>query len=221
MGDISILPEVLLKLAVAVILSGIIGWEREVHDRPAGLRTHVLVCVGSAVYMLLSMSFPKSTTDPSRIAAQVATGMGFLGAGTIIRHGNMVRGLTTAASLWAVAAIGLCVGRGANGYIFAVATTAFVFLTLRGLSWVERRMVVKYHFRHAMLRLKRARAAMVKLQEIADRHGARIQNFEIGELNEDGSNNVQLTFRLPPGLDTNKLTAALTALQEVISLEWE
>ena len=103
---------VLLKLIAAVICGGIVGWQREARDRPAGLRTHVLVCLGATVYTLASLSFTGPTADPGRVAAQVATGMGFLGAGTIIRHGNVVRGLTTAASLWAVAAIGLCVGIG-------------------------------------------------------------------------------------------------------------
>ncbi len=104
---------ILVKLVFAVLLGGVVGWQREAHDRPAGLRTHVLVCVGSAVYTLASMSFG-AASDPARVAAQVATGMGFLGAGTIIRHRNVVRGLTTAASLWTVGAIGLCAGLGGN-----------------------------------------------------------------------------------------------------------
>ena len=100
---------VLVRLVLAVVFGGVVGWQREARDRPAGLRTHVLVCVGAAVYTLASLSFG-ARSDPARVAAQVATGMGFLGAGTIIRHGNVVRGLTPAASLWAVAASGLCVG---------------------------------------------------------------------------------------------------------------
>src|SRR5512136_1301905 len=111
MGEVGVLSilDVFVKLIIAVILGGIVGWQREARDRPAGLRTHVLVCIGSAIYTLTSIGFGKGA-DPSRVAAQVATGMGFLGAGTIIRHGSEVRGLTTAASLWTVAAIGICVG---------------------------------------------------------------------------------------------------------------
>ncbi len=108
-------PDILAKLTTAVALSGMVGWQREARDRPAGLRTHVLVCVGSAIYTMTSLSFGPNT-DPARVAAQVATGMGFLGAGTIIRHGNEVRGLTTAASLWTVAAIGIAIGLGGSAY---------------------------------------------------------------------------------------------------------
>jgi uncharacterized membrane protein YhiD involved in acid resistance len=121
---------VLVKLVLAVICGGIVGWQREAHDRPAGLRTHVLVCLGAAVYTLASMSFSGPNADPGRVAAQVATGMGFLGAGTIIRHGNVVRGLTTAASLWAVAAIGLCVAIGGQVWWVAAISTVIVLLTL-------------------------------------------------------------------------------------------
>jgi len=213
------LPEIFLKLALAVVLGGVVGWERETLDRPAGLRTHVLVCVGSAVYMILSMSFPGY--DPARIAAQVATGMGFLGAGTIIRHGNVVRGLTTAASLWAIAAVGLCVGRGGSGYVIAISTTAFVFVTLRGLSWVEKHLVTKRQYRQATMRLRHAREIMPRLESLLDEQGARIHTWEIGETGIDGTQEMRLTLRLPPGLEISRLTCSLTSLAEVLSLEWD
>ena len=135
---------ILIRLALAVVFGGAVGWQREAHDRPAGLRTHVLVCVGSAVYTLASMGFG-SGADPARVAAQIATGMGFLGAGTIIRHGNVVRGLTTAASIWVVAAIGLAVGAGL--YKVAVVATVIVVVVLF-LSRLERRLELKNSKRH-------------------------------------------------------------------------
>jgi putative Mg2+ transporter-C (MgtC) family protein len=210
--------EVAAKLIVAVILGGIIGWEREVHDRPAGLRTHILVCVGSAVYMILSMSFP-GESDPTRIAAQVATGMGFLGAGTIIRHGNAVRGLTTAASLWAIAAVGLCVGMGRDGYLIAITTTIFVFLTLRGLAWVEK-LVSKRQYRQLHVQMRNARENFPRLQAILEKKGVEVRSCEVGEANAEGIQQVSCRLRLPPGIETDDLTGQLVAKEEILSVGW-
>ena len=213
--------ELVFKLFVAIVLGGVIGWERETHDRPAGLRTHVLVCVGSAVYMILSMSWPTYQADPTRIAAQVATGMGFLGAGTIIRHGSAVRGLTTAASLWAIAAIGLCVGRGASGYMIAITTTLFVFVILRGLSWVEHRMLAKRQFRHLVLRVRNARELLPQIQAALDDQGVRVQSYEISEADLTGIQEVRLSLRLPPNIAHSKITLSLTALEDVFGVDWD
>ncbi len=135
-GDI----EIIKRLVIAAILSGLIGLERETHGRGAGFRTHILVCLGSTLIMLTSIHIFEiykgvASVDPSRIAAQVVSGIGFLGAGTILRFRASVRGLTTAASLWAVAGIGLAVGNGF--YVGAYATTALILITLFFLSKVE------------------------------------------------------------------------------------
>lgn len=106
----------IIRVLLAVVLGGLVGIERERADKPAGLRTHMVVCLASALIMLLSIHVstlnPESIFDPGRIAAGVVTGVGFLGAGTIIRQGSIVRGLTTAASLWFVAGLGLAIGAG-------------------------------------------------------------------------------------------------------------
>jgi len=127
--------EVALRLVLAVILGGVVGFERERQNRPAGFRTHILVCVGSTLVMLVSvygfrgeLAFIGDGVDPSRIASQVVAGVGFLGAGTILRHRNSVTGLTTAASLWIVSAIGLAVGIGF--YLGAILATMMVLLSL-------------------------------------------------------------------------------------------
>jgi putative Mg2+ transporter-C (MgtC) family protein len=126
--------ELLLRLALAVALCGAIGLERETRGQVAGLRTHILVGLGAALFTLVSAyafeGAPGSEPDPTRIAAQIVTGIGFLGAGTIIRQGLTVRGLTTAAALWIVAAIGMAAGAGY--YFGAVATTAIVLVSLIG-----------------------------------------------------------------------------------------
>lgn len=119
-----------LKLLLSAMLGAIVGYERQVHERPAGLRTHILVCVGSTLITLLSIGFGVGGNDPGRIAAQIVSGIGFLGAGTIMRQGSFVHGLTTAASLWAVAGIGMAAAMGGAYLKLAVFTTLIVFFTL-------------------------------------------------------------------------------------------
>ncbi len=133
---------IFLRLGLAFILGSILGLERERKGRSAGLRTHILVCMGSALIMLVSVYIyelykHETTLDPARIAAGVVTGIGFLGAGTILRSTNRVVGLTTAASIWISASIGLAVG---CGFISAaIATTAIAFFTLLLLGALEKR----------------------------------------------------------------------------------
>ena len=127
------------RLILATILGGAIGLERELSGKPAGLRTNILICVGSTLLMEVSQSVAASgiggPADPGRIAAQVVSGIGFIGAGTIlVARGNVI-GLTTAATLWVVAAIGLAVG--SHAYVEAVGTTALVAVTLVTLGWIE------------------------------------------------------------------------------------
>lgn len=135
-----------IRVILALILGGMIGFEREKNSIGAGFRTHILVCVGSALIMLLSeYGFPQFADesnvriDPSRLAAQVVSGVGFLGAGTILRHGLSIKGLTTAASLWVVAAIGLAAGAGY--YYGAILVTCLVLASLLILNIVEKRFL--------------------------------------------------------------------------------
>lgn len=133
--------EAIARIFLVIVLSGLIGAEREAHERPAGLRTHILVGVGSCLFMLLSLSMTKLGGDPGRIAAQVVTGIGFIGAGTIWLRGDVIRGLTTAASIWATAAIGMLVGAG--WYSLAIVAALTVFSSLTVLRRVERILVQK------------------------------------------------------------------------------
>jgi len=134
--------EIALRLCLACVFGGIVGFERERNDSPAGFRTHILVSLGSALVMILSMygfnDFNSVNKDPARLAAQVISGIGFLGAGTILRDETSIKGLTTAASLWVVAAIGLAAGAGF--YFSAFFVTVIVFLTLE-------RSIETYFFR--------------------------------------------------------------------------
>lgn len=136
--DNGMLAQLTLRILMAAFLGGLIGLERSSGDRPAGLRTHVLVATGSALLMVVSIygidGHPQAR-DPSRIASQVVSGIGFLGAGTILHEGLTVKGLTTAASLWIVSAIGLTVGCGMMALgIFATGITLITLILIRGLE---------------------------------------------------------------------------------------
>lgn len=132
--------EMILRLVLALILGGMVGFEREAHAKAAGFRTHILVCLGAALIMLTSMhifDIYKGVTgaDPARIAAQVVSGIGFLGAGTIIRSRASVVGLTTAASLWTIAGVGLAIGSGL--YLVGTVAAVLILISLKVLSRLQ------------------------------------------------------------------------------------
>ena len=135
-GDVDLIT----KLILAAVLGATIGFEREFNEKAAGFRTHALVCLGSALIMEVSLHVYHGTSgDPGRIAAQVVSGIGFLGAGTIIRGGTEVKGLTTAASVWTVSGIGLAVGAGM--YLAAIVATGVVLLVLVVLGYIGRNIL--------------------------------------------------------------------------------
>lgn len=193
---------IFLRLLLSALLGGIIGYEREQNNHPAGFRTHILVSIGSTLIMLISIYGFKDFLneenvrfDPSRIAAQVVTGIGFLGAGTILRHGFTVTGLTTAASLWVVAGIGLAIGVGS--YFAAVVSTVFVLISLAALAKIDVLFIRKR-------RLIQIRVNVIdrpgKLGEIATKLGERKINIKsisiIEEENENKDIFVSIVFIL-------------------------
>ncbi len=143
------------KVVVSIICGGIIGLERELKHKPAGLRTNILICLGAALYTILSLVISDSTGhagDPARIAAQIVSGVGFLGGGMILQSGGAVSGLTSAATVWVVAAIGVCIGIGFP--IIAFIFTLTVFFTLYVLSKVDNKIFGKMHCYEAWITLK-------------------------------------------------------------------
>jgi putative Mg2+ transporter-C (MgtC) family protein len=128
--------ELAMRLGVGLVLGAVIGFERELHRQPAGFRTHALVALGSALFTIVSAyGFAGSNVDPTRIAAQIVSGIGFIGAGTILRHRGNIRGLTTAASLWSVAAIGMAAGAGMLA--MAAIGTTMILVVLSVLDRIE------------------------------------------------------------------------------------
>ncbi len=173
--------EVMLRLLLAGLLGGIIGYEREHTNRPAGFRTHILVCVGSTLVMVTSeFIFNKyggtGDVDPARLGAQVISGIGFLGAGTIIRDGFNVRGLTTAASLWAVSCVGIAIGIGFYGG--AAAATLLIFLTLITLKKAEKYFTKKNRFRTFIVESDSVPGQIGTVSNLMEKYGAEIKNVQ-------------------------------------------
>jgi putative Mg2+ transporter-C (MgtC) family protein len=142
----ALLPPFLIRCGAAALCGAMIGFERERKRKPAGFRTNILICVGAAIYMLIGLVLVNAggaTGDPARIAAQVVTGIGFLGAGSIIQAGAHVTGLTTAATIWVVASIGLVAGAGFP--LLAICAAVLVLLTLVALAPLEDRFVDPDH----------------------------------------------------------------------------
>jgi putative Mg2+ transporter-C (MgtC) family protein len=135
--------ELTVRLVVALLLGGVIGWERELGRMPAGFRTHALVSLGSAIFTVISAhAFTGPGSDPTRIAAQIVSGIGFLGGGAILHYGGTVRGLTTAASLWSVAAVGMAAGAGL--YVVAAISSVLVIIGLEVFQRLERVLKRRY-----------------------------------------------------------------------------
>ncbi len=164
------LPEIVIRLVLSVFLSGSVGFERETHGRAAGLRTHILVGVGSTLFMLVSLYIAEvyggGSADPGRIAAQVVTGIGFLGAGTILRFGSSIRGLTTAASIWGVAAVGMSIGCGF--FSAALVTTLVILFALYFLSKLEWLMPAQIYFKALSIRGLNADKHLQKIRDILE-----------------------------------------------------
>src|SRR6266513_1362480 len=143
-------PSIPVKLLLAAILGGIIGIERQIRDKPAGLRTNILICVGSTLFMSISTKVAQVLGgDPTRIAAQIISGIGFLGAGAVLHSHGFVLGLTTAATIWVVAGVGMALGSGM--YLVAVFATAMSLVTLYFLSFVEDRIQGRRSYSYALV----------------------------------------------------------------------
>jgi putative Mg2+ transporter-C (MgtC) family protein len=212
----------LARLSLAAVLGGAIGFERELRDREAGLRTHLLVCLGSALFTIVSAyGFREFLTsgdqviraDPTRIAAQIVTGIGFLGAGAIIRQGLTVRGLTTAATLWVSAAIGIAAGAGYySGAVLGTVVTIVALWPLRIAAYrvferlrpEERSIVVEL----------RQDTKVTQLLEVLEHAHARVEHFQLEE--EPDRRTVTLTLDTP----SEKLLSSLADLEFVQGVEW-
>jgi putative Mg2+ transporter-C (MgtC) family protein len=221
--------EIVLRLVVAAILGMAIGLERERVEQPAGLRDHALVAVGSALIMIVSAygfghvtHAPDVVLDPSRIAAQVITGIGFIGAGTIVLRQNVVRGLTTAASIWAAAALGLAAGGGL--YVAAGIATVLILLILAGIKSIEHRFFRRYRRNILTLIVKRDAVALADVQALAADAGVRVERFSIRDAKDaPASDRIDLFITrtspadLTAAIDRFRRHAGVTAVRSTVA----
>ena len=208
------------RLCLAALLGGLVGLEREIHSQPAGLRTHMIVSLGSCLIMLVSLqmgALNPAHSDPARIAAQVVAGVGFLGAGAIMRSGLSVRGLTTAACLWTVAAVGLSVGCGF--WKAAVVTTALTLISLSVFQKVERRFSKGKSFRRFVVHAKDSAVLVSKLEEILRQSGIGIQEVDLQRDLVEKKLQVSITATCPEQVDMDKLSRAFSAIPDVEKVE--
>ena len=195
------LDQICLRLLCAMLVGMVIGTEREYTNRPAGMRTHILVALGACAVMitgqLIFVQYKAlgGNPDPSRLSAQVITGVGFLGAGTILREGTNVKGLTTAASLWAVACLGIAAGGGY--YTVALAGMVFIFITLTIFEWIQTKLVGPgNHLHNYHLETSDISAGLSAIHTHAQKQRAEIRDMLTERLPDDS---YRITFRAEIG----------------------
>lgn len=219
----------LTPLWLAVILGGVIGFEREIHGRPAGLRTHILVCLSSTVLIFASRELPRAllltpdtariVMDPNRLAAGIVTGIGFLGAATVIRAGDIVRGITTGATVWAVAGLGIIIGQGEYGLAVAMAGIVLVVLAAfdkltRGIAPVIYRRLLVRGLRSELTPL----AATIR--GILSKHSIRVQDLSGTRGPEDEPFELVFHIRCRNLMQAPEMLEQIAAQRGVLRVEW-
>jgi putative Mg2+ transporter-C (MgtC) family protein len=212
------------RLALAALAGSVIGLERERLLWAAGLRTHMLVCVGSCLIMIVSafgfsdvLGTQHVVLDPSRIAAQVVSGIGFLGAGTILLRGEVVKGLTTAASLWGVAAIGLAVGSGL--YVPALATTALVVGILAGIKPFEERWRERMRSQTLRMTVRRGTISIDTLHAVTGERASRVRQFTTRPASDPNLDEITVTFVRLSRTSFEAIAAKLRETPDVVSVD--
>ena len=222
-----------VRLVVAAILGGIVGIERGSGDRPAGFRTHILVCVGSALFMLVSMYgfddvAPTTAVhetdlgarrDSARIAAQVVSGIGFLGAGTILHEGLTIRGLTTAASLWMVSAIGLAVGSGM--FFLSAMATVITMITLVTFHTWEKRFAANSRSDRRFVRVTTSNrnGAITDITSYLSLNGIQVKSMNVKKNKDKHSLIIDLYLKIGKNVDGADYIRGLQSIEGVIGVE--
>lgn len=212
------------RLIMALVLGGLVGLERELHGRAAGLRTHILVTVGSCLIMVTSLHLWQeyhelSNIDPGRVAAQVVSGIGFLGAGTILRFRASVRGLTTAASLWAAAGIGLATGSGYHSA--AIFTTGIVLFTLFLLTRVERRIVRRDWYKVLRVETRGEVRQLEEIRGILGDYAGEIKDLNIAKGAAADRFIIEISLKLPTSLEFDQILSDVGGVEGVLSAAWK
>ncbi|MFA5500206.1 MAG: MgtC/SapB family protein [Candidatus Omnitrophota bacterium] len=215
---------IIFRLVLSAVLSGILGFEREFHGRAAGFRTHILLCVGTTLIMITSVHIfdvysGRVPIDPARLAAGVVTGIGFLGAGTIMRYKASVRGLTTAASLWVVTGVGLAVGSGL--YFGAIITTAIAVIALMFFGRLEHVMIRKDWYKTMIIESGDGLGQLGKIREVLGEYGVDITDFEVGRSTDGARMILKIGVKLSTSRHTAVMIQDVSRIEGVKSAKWE
>jgi putative Mg2+ transporter-C (MgtC) family protein len=213
-----------LRLALSFVAGGVVGLERESRRQPAGLRTHTLISLGSTLLMLLSIYIPQEffdmkNGDPGRIAAQVVSGIGFLGAGAILRFGNNVKGLTTAASVWVAAAIGLAIGAGL--YLPALIALVLVMFTLVLLDLIERRLFPAERVKVIYLYFESSAVDTKKVQKTIAPFGVKVHSVDVVQAIQKGRVQVHLLVSIPAKINIPQFYKELRFLPNIYKIKMD
>jgi putative Mg2+ transporter-C (MgtC) family protein len=221
--------EFYLRLLLAVVFGGLIGLEREKHGRAAGFRTNILVCVSATLVMMCSQQIytlfgdlsgvqSVARVDPGRIANGIIMGIGFLGAGAIVRHENITRGLTTAACLWLVTGVGIALGMGF--YLWASVTTGLALIVLLPLKKLER-IFAADNYGTLTVAGDAAALACESVDRVLNTFTVRVQHYGVKQDNASGEKSLVFNVKFAGHLDAEKMIRELTALPGVRTAEWK
>jgi putative Mg2+ transporter-C (MgtC) family protein len=220
--DTSAIATIAFRFGLSFLLSFIVGIERELNNQPAGLRTHVLISIGATMFMLISLRIPemfdgKLVSDPARVAAQIVTGIGFLGAGAIIKIGINVKGLTTAANIWVVSSIGMAVGLGY--YVPALIITGVNLVTLTLLNLLEKSMITSRQIKNIHLKFESSRFYLDEVEKICADFKIKITNIDYHESTVKGTTEMDVNVKIPADVDITALFSEIRKLPNLTRAE--
>jgi putative Mg2+ transporter-C (MgtC) family protein len=217
--------QIVLRILLGAVLGAVIGFERERDNQPAGLRTHMILVIGATLAMVLSINLgylfarPGTPADPARLAAQVISGIGFLGAGAILRYGFNVKGLTTATSLWTMAIVGLAVGAGY--YLVSVVTTALMLLVLGLLNVIENRFVRTSVSRYIVIQADYSKGVVKSIRQLVNEFADDLLSFNIQKHVKNKRLRIQIVARIHRDQTLEELVDSLSDIDGVRSLKVE
>ena len=217
--------QIILRVLVGAVLGAVVGFERERQDQPAGLRTHIILVIGATLAMVLSVNLgflyarPGTPADPARLAAQVISGIGFLGAGAILRYGFNVKGLTTATSLWTMAIVGMAVGAGY--YLVGVITTALMLIVLTLLNILENRFVRTSISRYISIEADYKKGLVKSIRHIVQEMSDSLLSFNIQKHVKNKRLRIQVVARVSRDQALEELIEVLSDVDGVRNLKVE
>ena len=217
--------QIILRVLVGAVLGAAVGLERERQDQPAGLRTHMILVIGATLAMVLSVNLgylfarPGTPADPARLAAQVISGIGFLGAGAILRYGFTVKGLTTATSLWTMAIVGMAVGAGY--YLIGVVTTVMILVVLALLNIIENRFLRTSISRFLSIEASYKKGVVKNIRHIVEEFSDSVSSFNIQKSVKDKRMRIQIVARISRDQKLEDLIDNLSDISGVRNLKVE